>query len=425
MQVGRRCGVVCLAAAALGGMMPPARAEERAVAAVATITVEAGEVERIDTPMCVSLKGVAPDAAGDLGLVEVRDGKATPAASQLEGGSDPRICWFLSGTTPAGGKRVYRLVTGAPAAPAAVTVAQDDKALEIACGKRKVLRYHHAVMPAPEGVKSRDLYARSGFIHPLWSPAGAALTCIHPADHIHHMGIWNPWTNAVFEGRKVDFWNLGAGKGTVRFVEFASTASGPVFGGFCALQDHVDLSAPGGEKVALHERFAVRAWAAGEGSSGWIVDFTLTQRCASDSPLELPKYRYGGFGFRARLDWTKATSDYLTSEGKTRKDGHATRSRWCITHGKTEKGQAGIVFMSHPDNHEHPEPMRIWPDGKGLVFFNYCPVQQKGWTLQPGKDYVRRYRLYVYDGTIDAGAAERGWQDYGNGPKVAVAKGDG
>ena len=143
-----------------------------------------------------------------------------------------------------------------------------------------------------------------------------------------------------------------------------------------------------------------------------IIDYTTTQECAADIPLILEKYRYGGLGFRATEEWKGDNSDYLTSEGKTRKDGHATRARWCIIQGATGQGDAGVLFMSHPDNHEHPEPVRIWPWSKDGNFFNFCPVQQKPWTLEPGNEYTLKYRLYVYDGKISAGTAEQLWKDF-------------
>jgi len=205
----------------------------------------------------------------------------------------------------------------------------------------------------------------------------------------------------------------------VRFVEFASKTGGPVFGGFRAIHEHVDLTAPEGEKVALDETWDVRVYNVGGSQKGhWLLDFISTQSCASSSPFYLLKHRYGGLGFRATSEWKESNSDYLTSEGRTRKDGHGTRSRWCNVFGQTAKGPAGIVFMSHPQNHEHPEPMRIWP--KRNVFFNYCPIQKADWTLEPGRDYVFRYRLYVYAGTITSEAAERLWQDFGHPPKIRL-----
>jgi hypothetical protein len=156
-------------------------------------------------------------------------------------------------------------------------------------------------------------------------------------------------------------------------------------------------------------------------SERWLLDYTTRQRCASSSPLLLSAYRYGGLGFRGTAAWTEETSDYLTSEGKTRKDGHGTRSRWCFVYGVTDRGPAGILFMSHPGNREHPEPMRIWPQGD--IFFNYCPVQKTDWTLEPGNDYVLRYRLCVYNGTLGAEQAERLWRDFADPPRIGWQKG--
>ena len=86
--------------------------------------------------------------------------------------------------------------------------------------------------------------------------------------------------------------------------------------------------------------------------------------------------------------------------------------------GPTANGPAGVLFMSHPANRSHPEPMRIWP--KGDIFFNFCPIQKAPWTLTPGNDYRLQYRVYAYDGTLAAEAAERLWQDFAHPPTVTV-----
>jgi len=386
---------------------------------LATITVEAGKYTRSDTPVSIGLDSISVPPDSDLRLEEIKGSKRLAVPSQIEQGCSPRLWWILSGTTAAGENRAYELVTGKPVTGSGVEVRPDDTALDIYHGQTKVLRYNHALIPPPEGAST--LYTRSGFIHPLWSPAGAELTRIHPSDHIHHMGIWMPWTNTEFEGRKVDFWNLRKGEGTVRFVKFVSTTSGAVYGGFRAIQEHVALKTSEGEKVVLKETWDVRVYNVGGVDKGyWLWDFTSAQRCASSSPLKLLKHRYGGLGFRATSQWNEDSSDYLTSEGKTRKDGHGTRGRWCNVFGKTSKGLAGILFMSHPQNHEHPEPMRIWPEGE--VFFNFCPVQKADWTLEPGNDYVLRYRLYVYSGTATAEKAESLWQDLANPPKIKLER---
>ena len=173
---------------------------------LAKITVEAGKHTRIDTPVSIALDGVSTESR----LEEIKGSSRIPVVAQIEAGNPPRLWWILSGTTPARGKRVYELVEGLSSIRGPVVdVVKNDSFLEIHKRGRKILRYNHAPVPPPEGASL--LYTRSGFIHPLWSPAGAILTNIHPADHIHHMGIWMPWTKTEFEGREVDFWNLKKG----------------------------------------------------------------------------------------------------------------------------------------------------------------------------------------------------------------------
>jgi len=381
----------------------------------ARFIVSAGRYERTDTPVTAELE--KSNLAGRVHLVEVKGNERITVPCQFEMTVPARLSWILSGTTAANAERVFELWPGEEKAEARTGLKQDEKALEVRFGENPILSYNYAVIPPPPG--KDKLYERSGFIHPLRSASGVVLTQIHVPDHIHHMGLWNAWTSTEFEGRHVDFWNLKDGKGTVRFVKFADKAEGPVYASFKAAQDHVDLSAPGGEKIALHEIQEVRVWNVGGPGKYWLIDIVSTQKCASSSPLKLPPYRYGGIGFRAISEWDKGNSNYLTSEGKDRTNGHATRAKWCLAYGETSKGPAGIEFMSHPQNREHPEPMRLWPEGP--IFFNFCPVQKTEWVLEPGKEYVLRYRLCVYDGRMTAEQAERLWRDFGEAPKVSVA----
>jgi hypothetical protein len=396
---------------------------------LAKITVEAGDYTRIDTPVTARLDGVPLGFPSDeIRLVEVKGSRRLEVPVQLEAGSPPRLWWVLSGKTEAGSKRTFELVKGSKTAGAGVIVNQNNKVLRIEKDGTKVLSYNHALVPPPPiedmGEKykqTRKLYYRSGFIHPLWSPTGSVLTNIHPQDHYHHVGIWMPWTKTKFEGKDVDFWNLGAGQGTVRFKRFLSTTSGPVYGGFQAEHDHVALQTDEGEKVVLKEVWDVRVYnVGGSGKGYWLWDFVSAQRCVADSALVLEKYRYGGFGYRGAAEWKGEKAAYLTSQGRTRKDGHTTRARWCDTAGVSDGQWKGLTHFSHPDNFRHPEPMRIWPGFEQDVFFNWAPVQLDDFELKPGKDHIYRYRLYVHEGKVDVENTERLWNDYAHPPKVEI-----
>lgn len=410
---------------------------------LARITVDVGDYTRFFTPVSLDLSGVPGlGFANDrFELVEIQGSRRIVTRVQFEPGSPPKLWWILSGKTEAGSKRIYELerynllrdvVMYGDADD--IEAIKNDSVLQIRReGGYKILNYNYAIVPPPAiedmGEKykqTRDLYYRSGFIHPLWSPTGSVLTNIHPKDHYHHIGIWMPWTKTKFEGKDVDFWNLGAGQGTVRFNKFLSTTSGPVFGGFQAEHDHVALQTDDGEKVVLKEVWDVRVYnvgglnADGPGTGYWLWDIVSSQRCVADSPLLLEKYRYGGFGYRGAAEWKGEKAAYLTSQGRTRKDGHATRARWCDTAGVSDGQWKGITHFSHPDNFRHPEPMRIWPEFEQEVFFNWAPVQLDDFELKPGKDHIYRYRLYVHEGKVDVENTERLWNDYAHPPKVEI-----
>jgi len=387
---------------------------------LATFMVQAGEYTRVDTPVSAPLVGLTD--VSSLRLEEVKGSQRIAVPAQVEAGPAPRLWWVLRGTTPAGQSRVFELVRGTPATDGLVKAVKGDKALDLEMGGVEILRYNHAVVPHPQDMgripqERWPLYDRSGFIHPLWSTKGSVLTEIHPADHIHHMGLWMPWTHTHFEGKMVDFWNVGDGTGTVRFAKYLSTTDGPVFGGFQVQQEHVARKTSKGEQVILDEVWDVRAFNVGGPQKGyWLIDFKSTQRCVADEPLLQDEYRYGGLGFRATSKWKGETAAYLTSEGKGR-DGHATRARWCDTSGRIDEWE-GVTFYSHPQNFQHPEPMRIWPEPDNYVFFNFCPSQAGAWEMKPGEDHVFRYRMYVHQGKVVVADAERIWNDYANPPQV-------
>jgi hypothetical protein len=395
-------------------------------APLATITVEAGQYARTDAPVSIPLASVPQAVAGQaLSLQEVQGAKRVTVPAQIEPGPTPRLHWILSGILPAGQKRTYELVAGEVRTDRVVAAVKSDKDLQIRMGDAKVMQYQHAMWPAPKGVAKvpdakLSLYDHSAFIHPLWSPKGNVLTDINPPDHLHHLGIWMPWTHTTYEGKMVDFWNVGDGTGTVRFSKYLSTTSGSVYGGFQSEQDHVALKTSKGEQTILKEVWDVRVYNVGGPQKYWLVDFQSTQRCVADQPLIQDEYRYGGLGYRATRQWKGPEADYLTSEGKTRKDGHATRARWCDCFGKIGDDWEGVTFFSNPKNFRHPEPMRLWPEPTNYLFFNFCPSQLGAWEMKPGEDHVFQYRWYVHEGKPDVAEIERIWNDYANPPQVTV-----
>ncbi|MCW3463834.1 PmoA family protein [Chitinophaga nivalis] len=354
-----------------------------------------------------------------LALIEITDGKRTPVpVNIMEGG----LCWVMSGYTPAGAEREYELLKTAELPPSGMQATIRDGAVVLQEGPQAILQYNFNTVSPPPGTDT--VYNRSGFIHPLWAPNGAVLTQIFPnAGHRHHMGIWNPWTHTLFEGKETDFWNVQKKQGKVRFSELLGVINGGASCGFAAHQEHVAFLADGTTKTAINEVWVVQAFPATHGGSRREWDFTSILTPASDSGITLLQYRYGGgFGLRATPAFTATTSQVLTSEGKTRKDADSTRARWVKITGNTPAGKAGMLIMNYPGNYDSPEALRVWPENMegGELMLNYSPTRMTSWFLKPEQTYLLKYRVMVYNGDITATEAEAAWQEFAHPPDVIV-----
>ena len=380
-----------------------------------TVIVETGDWPRIDAPASIGLSADLGERRS-LRLVETTDGKETPVPSQTEPGDPPRLWWIVRGETPARSTRTYRIDEGAPVPGPRVTIDRQGDFLDVRIGKLPVLRYNSAHAEPPEGADAK--YGRSAFIDPVWTPAGAVVTDRFPPDHLHQSGIFLAHTKTEFEGRAPNFWDLLGGTGRVRFGAVKGTTSGPIFGEFRVEHEHVDLTVPEG-KTALLETWIVRVWNVGGPKPGfWVWDLTSELRCATRSPLRLPKYHYGGMALRGARGWDPSHARFVTSERKTRGAGNHTRPRWCDLSGPVGERTAGITFLTHPGNFRFPEPLRIHPT---MPYMVYTPSHLGPWEINPGAPHVSRYRFLIHDGDLPASAADRLWRDFSE-PLVATAK---
>jgi hypothetical protein len=392
---------------------------------LAKFTVKIDE-ERIDAPVSVVLDGLNYNTdKGLLTLYEVTANGEKPVPSQLEPGHSAKLWFILEGVSSKNSTRNFILKTEEKTEKpeSKVKLVKSHKDLNLLMNEKPVLSYRFETTFPPEGVN--PLYKRSGFIHPLWSPGGEVLSRIQAPDHYHHYGIWGPWTLTHIDDREVDFWNLAKGQGTVKFASFLSQTEGDIFSGFKALQQHIDFGAQGADQVAMNEILDVRVWSVSE--KVWVIDYTTTLNSPLPNGIMLDAYRYGGgIGFRATEKWHKDNCTVLTSDGKTRADADGSFARWCIVEGESDvnEGRSGILFLSHPANRMHPEPMRVWPldanGGRGDMYFEFVPIRHDDWKLESLQDYTLKYRMVVFDGDMNAETAEKYWNSFAKMPQIEI-----
>ena len=374
----------------------------------------------INVPVTVILKSGIIAQGSAYQLFEVDGSEKTKVSSQIRYGESDELSWVFKSNGY--GIRNYIMTVAKRGNNIPIMSSNiNDTTIIISKNQKPILHYRHALLPPPFG--KGDKWARSGFIHPLLSPSGEVLTWAQPPDHFHHVGLWNPWTRVSWQGHNTDFWNLGDEQGTVRFKNIIGTESGAVFSEFRVVQDHVAFLKETPETVVMTEEWIIRVWNISE---GYFLDFTSIITNVTNDTVSLDAYRYGGgLGFRATERWNNTNSEVLTSEGKTWKDGDATRADWCRVSGDLNGTETGLLFMSDPGNFDSPQPMRIWPidsnGGIGHQYFEFTPIREKAWILESGKSYSQRYRVWVQEGGMEPETADAAWQAYSNYPDIKIS----
>ncbi len=383
-----------------------------------SFTIEGKAVVSQSAPVSINLETLGIEKIGGLSeFVLTNEGEQIP----FQVDNDNSTLWFVH-MPQRTVNYTLKWVEASTQVADGVAMAQNNGDLQLSKGDVPLLTYRYGMTYPPKGVDS--IFRKSAYIHPLVSPAGDTLTRIQPPDHYHHYGIWGPWTHTRIEGERIDFWNLVERQGTVLFHKFNKTFSGPVFAGFSAHQEHINLKASQDKQIALNENLEVKLWDLGR-PDRYMVDYISTFNTPLESGILLEAYRYGGgLGMRFTERWKKDNCTVLTSEGKDRLTADGTNARWCMVTGEASTGEGtnGILFLSYPENRAHPEPMRIWPidanGGRGDMFFEFCPIRHKEWNIEPNKDYRLKYRMVVFEGELSAEEAETYWKAYAETTRI-------
>jgi hypothetical protein len=275
------------------------------------------------------------------------------------------------------------------------------------------------VQPAEPPADSPVNYRRSGFIHPLHSPAGDTLTDDFPSGHIHQHALFAAWTQTRFKNQLVDFWNQHQKKGTVEHVEVLQTEQGPVCARLETLLRYRSLEY--GE--VLTEKWTITVFPF---KDYFLFDLWLEQTNTTTDTLFLEKYHYGGMAFRGSKYWNPVDKKYfssnwqvLTSEGARDSAANHTHATWVDASGRIRNKFAGVTVFNHPSNFRYPQAIRVHP---AMPYWAYAPMVDGAFNIPPGGKYYARFRYYVHDGLPDEKIIERINKDYNNPPHIHVQR---
>lgn len=401
------------------------------------LSVDAGRFDRLDTPVQISIRTdelpgpiarrLRSAATRGSGLILREVGvEGEGVVAQVDVLPDPagafRIAWILTGTTGSGTARVFLPDFEArPDAPA--TWEFDTSAggqLELSNRGSMVFRYNTRPVRHPD--HSHPNQPRDAYIHPAFSPSDKLVTGDYSAEsHPHHRGFFLAYTKTEVGELHPDFWNIQGGSGKVHFDHLGEQEAGPVTARFSTFHRWEASREDADPVVVLGERWDVEAFDI-PGSPYWMIDLTSTQQ-ATDRPMVLPPYRYGGMAYRGPDSFfPEGVLDVLTSEGLDRVQGDQQPARWVDLTGPVADGSetyAGAAMFDHPANVNHPTPARIHPTR--LPFFCFVPGHDTAVTIDTDAPTVFRYRILIHDGRPDAARNERIWYDFAEPPEVTMA----
>jgi hypothetical protein len=263
-----------------------------------------------------------------------------------------------------------------------------------------VLTYQKTVI-VPNGVDTK--YGRSGFIHPISTPAGKIITDDYPLPHHSHQhGLFFAWKKATFKNEQLNFWEPD--NGSIRHEKVSEIINSKQFAGF-----RVELAHVSRDQQILKEIWDIKV----DANTGYI-DFRSEQICTTNSPLTVEQYHYGGLAIRGSRQWFKdantseakdALKDefveackMITNEGLTQKNGNHSRPNWVCMTGKIDKTPVSITLIPHPSNFRHPQQVRLHPD---MPYFCFAPMVKQSFKIEPHSPLVSHFRIIAEDGEPD------------------------
>ena len=311
--------------------------------------------------------------------------------------------------------------SGQPVTPASFVIKQTAKTIVVSQGTVTVLVYNKQSPVMPEGVDA--VYERTGFLHPVKTPDGQVVTGVFPADHRHQNGIFSAWTKTSWNGRKIDFWNVGDGTGRVLHHRLVETFCEQTSVGFEVELLHRGVQNPVVDVLLERWKVTVRP----TDSSFHCFDLETTQTALTDSPLTINEWRYGGIALRGSGKWlhpkkqkgekdtgevsteSQAEFTFLNDRGSDGIQGNHEKARWVSLAGNLDGGPVSITVLCHADNFRAPQTARLYPP---KPYFCFAPCVEGQFVIEKDHPYHAMYRYLVTDAAPDADWLNQQWEDW-------------
>ncbi len=336
-----------------------------------------------------------PEVAAQSKTLTLTNEEGVRLIVQRDSANPSRMLGLLDTSLPAGETRKYQVGLDAAlevSAPQVECLAH-GKDYEMIVHGKPVLVYNAALKECP--VAGFAHCRRSGFIHPVYAPDGTIVSDDFPPEHPHQHGVMLAWVDSVFRGTPIDFWNSMKQQGLVEHFSLVGMLNGPVFGELDVELKHSQIVAENKNEPVLDETWRIRVF---NSANPHVIEVRSTLTCATDDPLHLNQYHYGGMAFRGARSWSFDKAAFLTSEGHDRESGNHTRPLWTAITGEVGDKSYTVAGIESAKNFRYPQPVRLHPD---MPYFCWSPPVLGEFEIAPGRPFVSEYRFYVFNGGAD------------------------
>ncbi len=249
------------------------------------------------------------------------------------------------------------------------------------------------------------------YIHPLATTAGQVFSDLRPQDHPWHRGLWFSWKKI----NGVNYWeedrNTGKSEGLTQLLKTQRSVSPDKT--VTVKMDLAYAPAKTGTVVMTEERTVILH--PPDGSGAYAIDWSAKfHALESDVVLDRTPLAgqpggksWGGYaGFSLRMDKSVLGGTFANSEGISGAEANRKAARW-LSYSTPEGGS--VLMFDHPDNLRHPVK---WYFVENMPFMTPAVIHDAPHTIKADETLNLRYRLIVYPGQLNAGAAEKEWADW-------------
>jgi hypothetical protein len=274
----------------------------------------------------------------------------------------------------------------------------DGRSLRLKEGEHAVFVYNYGDITNANAPTARS---HTSYFHPIYGVDGEVLTGDFPKDHVYHRGLYWAWSHMKIAGQEHDFWSMRGIR--LQFQRWLAQETKP---NLAALG--VENAWLVGDKVVMREKLWTKIHHASEQSRSIDIELAWTP---TDQPVTLwgaEGKSYGGFTLR----FGPRTKTLVTvPSGRASEDLLMTKLPWADFSADFDRNSgrlSGIALFVHP---EHPDYPPTWMTRDyGMLAVGWPGVTAQ--TLQPGKETVVRYRLWIHRGNPGANEIQRVYEGY-------------